>query len=81
MVDLYDTTKQNISFHIKNIFDEEELVKKSTVKEFLTVKKEGNRMVNREIPYYNLDMIISLGYRIKSKVATNFRRWAYLWMR
>lgn len=65
MVDLYDTTKQNISFHIKNIFDEEELVKKSTVKEFLTVKKEGNRMVNREIPYYNLDMIISLGYRIK----------------
>lgn len=66
MVDLYDTTKQNISFHIKNIFDEEELVEKSTVKEFLTVKKERNRKVERKVKYYNLDMIISLGYRIKS---------------
>lgn len=66
MADLYDTTKQNISLHIKNIFDEEELVEKSTVKEFLTVRKEGNKMVNRKIPYYNLNMIISLGYRIKS---------------
>lgn len=66
MVDLYDTTKQNISFHIKNIFDEEELVEKSTVKEFSTVQKEGNRKVERKVKYYNLDMIISLGYRIKS---------------
>lgn len=66
MVDLYDTTKQNISFHIKNIFDKEELVEKSTVKEFLTVQKEGNRKVERKVKYYNLDMIISLGYRIKS---------------
>lgn len=66
MVDLCDTTKQNISFHIKNIFDEEELVEKSTVKEFLTVQKEGNRKVERKVKYYNLDMIISLGYRIKS---------------
>lgn len=66
MVDLYDTTKQNISFHIKNIFDEEELVEKSTVKEFLTVQKEGNRKVERKVKYYNLDMIISLGCRIKS---------------
>ena len=76
MADLYDTTKQNISLHIKNIFDEEELVENSTVKEFLTVQKEGNRKVERKVKYYNLDMIISLGYRIKSKVATNFRRWA-----
>lgn len=76
MSDLYDTTKQNISLHIKNIFDEEELVEKSTVKEFLTVQKEGNREVKRKVKYYNLDMIISLGYRIKSKVATNFRKWA-----
>ena len=68
MADLYDTTKQNISLHIKNIFDEEELDINSTVKEFLTVQKE--------VKYYNLDMILSLGYRIKSKVATNFRRWA-----
>ena len=76
MADLYDTTKQNISLHIKNIFDEEELSVDSTVKEFLTVQKEGNRKVERKVKCYNLDMIISLGYRIKSKVATNFRRWA-----
>lgn len=76
MAELYDTTKQNISLHIKNIFDEEELIENSTVKEFLTVQKEGNRSVERKVKYYNLDMIISLGYRIKSKVATNFRRWA-----
>ena len=81
MADLYDTTKQNISLHIKNIFDEEELDINSTVKEFLTVQKEGNRKVERKVKYNNLDMILSLGYRIKSKVATNFRRWAYLWMR
>ena len=76
MAELYDTTKQNISSHIKNIFDEEELDENSTVKEFLTVQKEGNRNVERKVKYYNLDMIISLGYRIKSKVATNFRKWA-----
>lgn len=76
MADLYDTTKQNISLHIKNIFDEEELDINSTVKEFLTVQKEGNRKVERKVKYYNLDMILSLGYRIKSKVATNFRKWA-----
>lgn len=76
MADLYDTTKQNISLHIKNIFEEEELSINSTVKEFLTVQKEGNRKVERNVKYYNLDMIISLGYRIKSKVATNFRKWA-----
>ncbi len=76
MAELYDTTKQNISLHIKNIFEEEELTINSTVKEFLTVQKEGNRNIERKIKYYNLDMIISLGYRIKSKVATNFRKWA-----
>jgi len=76
MAELYDTTKQNISLHIKNTFDEEELIEYSTVKEFSTVQKEGTRNVERKVKYYNLDMIISLGYRIKSKVATNFRRWA-----
>lgn len=76
MAELYDTTKQNISLHIKNIFDEKELDEASTVKEFLTVKKEGKRSVERNVKYYNLDMIISLGYRIKSRVATNFRIWA-----
>ena len=73
MADLFDTTKQNISLHIKNIFDEEELDEDSTVKEFLTVQKEGNRRVERKVKYYNLDMIISLGYRIKSKIATNIK--------
>ena len=76
MANLYDTIKQNISLHIKNIFDEEELDINSTVKECLTVQKEGNRKVERKVKYYNLDMILSLGYRIKSKVAINFRRWA-----
>ena len=76
MAELYDTTKQNISLHIRNIFDENELNENSTVKEFLTVQKEGNRSVERNVKFYNLDMIISLGYRIKSKVATNFRKWA-----
>ena len=76
MAELFDTTKQNISLHIKNIFYEEELDEDSTVKEFLTVQKEGNRRVERKVKYYNLDMIISLGYRIKSKTATNFRKWA-----
>ena len=76
MAELYKTTKQNISLHIKNIFDEHELDENSTVKEFLTVQSEGSRSVERNVKYYNLDMIISLGYRIKSKIATNFRKWA-----
>ncbi len=76
MAELYDTTKQNISLHIKNIFEENELNENATVKEFLIVQKEGNRNVERNVKFYNLDMIISLGYRIKSKIATNFRKWA-----
>lgn len=73
---LYQTTKNNISQHVKNIFDENELDKKATVKKFLTVQKEGNRNIKRELEYYNLDMIISVGYRIKSTIATMFRKWA-----
>ncbi len=76
MADLFDTSKQDISYHINNIYEEKELEENRTVKEFLTVQDEGNRRVSRKVKYYNLDMIISLGYRIKSKVATNFRRWA-----
>lgn len=76
MAELYNTTKQNISLHIKNIYEEEELLMDSTVKEFLTVQNEGTREVERNVKYYNLDMILSLWYRIKSKVATNFRKWA-----
>lgn len=76
MVELFDSTKQNISLHIKNIFQEEELEEKSTVKEYLTVQKEGSRKVKRKVLCYNLDVIISVGYRVKSKRGTQFRIWA-----
>lgn len=76
MAELYGTSRTNIIEHINNIYNEKELDKNSTCQNFRHVQKEGNRMVNREIPFYNLDMIISLGYRVKSKVATNFRKWA-----
>ena len=76
MANLYGTTKNNISMHLKNIFDEGELNKDSTVKKILTVQKEGSREVKRNIENYNLDAIISVGYRINSKKATEFRIWA-----
>lgn len=76
MANLYDTTKNNISMHLKNIFNEGELEKDSTVKKILTVQKEGNREVKRNIEHYNLDAIIAVGYRINSKKATEFRIWA-----
>ena len=76
MADLYQTTRPNIVQHIRNIYEEGELEQFATCKKFLQVRQEGNRQVSREIPFYNLDMIISLGYRVKSRIATNFRRWA-----
>lgn len=76
MAMLFNQTKQNISLHITNCFKEKELEKTSTVKISLTVQKEGNRTVNRRIEYYNLDVIISVGYRVKSKEGTQFRIWA-----
>ena len=76
MAELFKTSRTNVIEHINNIYSEEELDKNSTCQNFRQVQKEGNRNVTREIPFYNLDMIISLGYRIKSKIATNFRRWA-----
>ena len=76
MAELFDTTKQNISLHIKNIFEENELNETSTVKESLTVQNEGSRMVERKVKYYNLDLIISVGYRVKSIRGTQFRIWA-----
>ena len=76
MAELFDTTKQNISLHIKNIFEEGELKENSTVKESLTVQKEGNRNVERNVKFYNLDLIISVGYRVKSIRGTQFRIWA-----
>ena len=75
-MDLYGSSKANVSEHIKHIFEEGELTKEATVRKFRTVQTEGNRSVEREVEYYNLDMIISLGYRIKSKIATQFRQWA-----
>ncbi|MCP3659106.1 MAG: virulence RhuM family protein [Bacteroidetes bacterium] len=76
MAELFDTTKQNISLHLKNIFDEKELDENATIKELLTVQNEGNRQVSRKVEFYNLDAIISVGYRIKSQTATKFRQWA-----
>lgn len=76
IVELFQSSKANISEHIKNIYEEGELDEASTVRKFRTVRNEGGRSVTRNIVYYNLDMIISLGYRVKSKIATNFRRWA-----
>jgi hypothetical protein len=76
MATLFNQTKQNISLHINNCFNEGELEREPTVKESLTVQKEGNRTVKRKIEFYNLDVIISVGYRVKSKQGTQFRIWA-----
>lgn len=76
MSELFQATKQNISLHIRNIYKEGELVEEATVKEYLTVQKEGNRNVQRRIAFYNLDVIISVGYRVKSIRGTQFRQWA-----
>jgi len=76
LVELYQSSKANISEHIRHIFEEGELDENSTVRKFRTVQIEGNRKVSREQTFYNLDMIISLGYRVKSMIATQFRRWA-----
>jgi prophage maintenance system killer protein len=76
MAELFQQTKQNISLHVNNCFKEKELSKKATVKESLTVQKEGNRLVNRKLELFNLDVIISVGYRVKSVRGTQFRQWA-----
>ena len=76
MAELYQTSRTNVVEHIKHIYEERELDEISTCRNFRQVRIEGSRQVEREIPFYNLDMIISLGYRIKSRIATNFRRWA-----
>ena len=78
MAELFQTTVPNINIHLKNIFDEGELDPNRTIKDFLIVRLEGKREVNRKIDFYNLDAIISVGYRIKSHVATKFRIWATL---
>ena len=76
MADLFQSSRTNIVEHIRHIYEEGELDEASTCRKFRQVRIEGSRQVTREIPYYNLDMIISLGYRVKSMIATHFRRWA-----
>lgn len=76
MAELFQTTQQNISLHIANIYDEGELQPEATHKEYLSVRQEGRRAVRRSLTHYNLDMIISVGYRVKSRIATSFRIWA-----
>jgi hypothetical protein len=76
IVDLFQSSKANISEHIKNIYLLEELSMEATVRKFRTVQKEGNRSINRDRDHYNLDMVISIGYRVNSKRGTQFRIWA-----
>lgn len=76
MAELFQTTKQNFSLHLQNVYEENELDRGATVKEYLTVQKEGTREVQRKIEYYNLDAILAVGYRVRSHRGTQFRRWA-----
>lgn len=76
MAELFQTSRTNVVEHIKHIYDEGELEEEATCRKFRQVRQEGSRTVTRELPFYNLDMIISLGYRIKSSIATKFRIWA-----
>ena len=76
MADLFGSSRTNVVEHIKHIYEDEELNEEATCRKFRQVRQEGNREVAREIPFYNLDMIISVGYRIRSIIATRFRQWA-----
>lgn len=76
MAEVFDCSSDNVSLHLKNIFEDNELDKNSTTEKISVVRKEGNRNVNRELEFYNLDVIIAVGYRVNSKKATKFRIWA-----
>ena len=76
MAELFQTTKQNISLHVRNILEEGELEAKATVKEYLTVQTEGKRQVRRPVTFYRLEMVLAVGYRVRSSRGTQFRRWA-----
>ncbi|MBX9895803.1 MAG: virulence RhuM family protein [Nitrosomonas sp.] len=76
MADLFQTSQQNVSLHVQNVYEEGELRQEATHKDFLLVRQEGARQVSRQVAHYNLDMILSVGYRVKSAVATRFRIWA-----
>jgi len=75
LAELFQTTQQNISLHLQHIYDERELERAATHKEYLSVRQEGSRQVSRAVDHYNLDAIISVGYRVKSAIATRFRIW------
>lgn len=75
LAQVFQTTRQNIGQHIKNIYEEKELEPSATIKKFFIVQTEGDREVSRNIEHYSLDMVIALGYRVKSNIATNFRIW------
>ncbi len=76
MCELYQTSRTNVVEHIKHIYEEGELAEEATCRKFRQVRQEGTRQVERAIPFYNLDMIIALGYRVRSIIATRFRQWA-----
>ena len=76
IVELFDSSKANISEHLKHIFDSGELAKDATVRKFRTVRQEGNRSVTRNIEFFNLDVIISVGYRVNTIRGIQFRQWA-----
>ncbi|MEH6578868.1 MAG: RhuM family protein [Amphritea sp.] len=76
MSEVFSTTPENVLMHLKNIYSEGELVEKATTKDFLVVRTEGKRQVKRKLKHYNLDAIISVGYRVSSKRAVQFRQWA-----
>ena len=76
MAELFDKDTDTVGLHVKNIFAEGELNEKATTEFFTVVQQEGNRMVSREIKFYNLDVILSVGYRVNSKKGTQFRQWA-----
>ncbi len=76
LAELFNTSQQNVSLHIRNIYEEDELTPTATHKEYLSVRSEGTRDVSRKRAHYNLDMIISVGYRVRSKTATAVRVWA-----
>src|SRR6201989_1265958 len=76
LAELFQTTKQNISLHIANILEEKELEEAATVKKYLTVQLEGSRQVQRQVEHYSLDMILAVGYRVRSQRGTQFRQWA-----
>lgn len=76
LAELYQTSSQNITLHIKNIYEEREQSREATCKEYLQVRTEGSRQVNRRLKYYNLEIILAIGYRVRSHRGTQFRRWA-----